>query len=66
MKEFNMEFIIECRKNKMSWTAIASHHGVSVRTLFRWRDKTEFQEPLENGRREPVLPLVTKYMRDQP
>ena len=61
-----MEFIIECRKNKMSWTAIASHHGVSVRTLFRWRDKTEFQEPLENGTRESVLPLVTKYMRDQP
>ena len=61
-----MEFIIECRKNKMSWTVIASHHGISVRPLFRWRDKTEFQEPLENGTRESVLPLVTKYMRDQP
>ena len=39
----------------MSWTAIATHHGVSVRTLFRWRDETEFQEPLEIGTRELVF-----------
>jgi hypothetical protein len=66
MREFELQYIIECRKSKMSWTAIANHHGVSVRTLFRWRDETEFQEPLENGTRETVIPLVEQFMRDQP
>ena len=66
MKQFDANFVTECRRSKMSWTAIGKHFKVSARTLSRWRQETGFEEPLKIGTRDLILPLVEKFMRDQP
>jgi hypothetical protein len=50
----------------MSWNSIARLHGVSARTLYRWRQINHFQEPLQLGTKQIVLPIVENFLRDQP
>jgi hypothetical protein len=66
MKELEINFILDCRKGKMSWNSIARLHGVSARTLYRWRQRNHFQEPLQLGTKQIVLPIVENFLRDQP
>ena len=66
MEQFDAKFVTECRRSKMSWTAIGKHYKVSASTLSRWRQEKGFKEPLTIGTRDLILPLVEKFMRDQP
>lgn len=66
MRELDINFVLDCRKSKMSWNSIARLHGVCARTLYRWRQENNFQEPLQIGTKVVVIPLVENFLRDQP
>jgi hypothetical protein len=39
-------FIIDCRLTSCTWSEIADYLGLSTKTLQRWRNGNNFQEPL--------------------
>ena len=60
------ERVVENRRLGLKWRRIASDLEVTVDDLYRWRKRTNFQDPLQQVCDDDLLPIVKDYCKGYP